>query len=98
MNRVSLDDEVDAVKRFFLTLPPDPQGCVIELNGAALVHVGRIAPISDDGQWTDAKEERRRILIDKQIESGLTPAELFELDFLRAGMLKYRQRLLTGRT
>jgi hypothetical protein len=36
MNHMPLDSQDEAVKRFFLSLPVDPQGSVVELNGQPL--------------------------------------------------------------
>ena len=41
MNHILLDAQDEAVKRFFLTLPKDAQGFVVELNGQAVACVLR---------------------------------------------------------
>ena len=41
MKRILLEKQDEAVKRFFLLLPADPEGFVIELNGVALVGLAR---------------------------------------------------------
>jgi hypothetical protein len=93
VNHINLDAQGEAVKQFFLSLPVDPEGAVVELNGQALA---RLLPIvagdngySDDVEWTDAKNERRCKLIDRKYERGLTPSEEVELAAMQAAMYRY---------
>ena len=70
MNPINLDRQGEAVKQFFLSLPVDPEGAVVELNGQALARVVPIAAANnghaDDEAWTNARNERRCELIDRQ--------------------------------
>ena len=94
MNHILLDRQDEAVKRFFLSLTADAQGSVVELNGLALACVVPVSPAAeDDGEWTEAKNERRCDLIDKEIDGVLTPAEAVELQGLQKAMLKYRNTI-----
>jgi hypothetical protein len=94
MNHILLDSQDEAVKRFFLSLPADSQGSVVELNGLALACLMPVALASqDDGAWTEARNERRCDLIDKEIDGTLTPAEAVELQALQQAMLKYRNKV-----
>lgn len=96
VNHISLDTENEVVKQFFLSLPGDPDGSVVELNGEA---VARVLPVrsqpevqgSSDG-WTEAKNARRCGLIDKEIDGKLSPDEALELESLQAEMLRYRRK------
>jgi hypothetical protein len=95
MHHISLDAQDESVKRFFLTLPVDPQGSLVELNGHA---VACLLPVpaengEADAEWTDAKNERRCDLIDKEIDGTLTPAEAVELHRLQQEMLRYRHKV-----
>jgi hypothetical protein len=94
MNHILLDKQDEAVKRFFLSLPADAQGSVVELNGLA---VACVVPVSSspevDGEWTEARNERRCDLIEKEIDGTLTPAEAAELQALQQAMLKYRHKV-----
>jgi len=95
VHRIPLDSQDESVKRFFLTLPVDPQGSVVELNGHA---VACVVPVpSENGEaetaWTDAKNDRRCDLIDKEIDGKLTPAEAVELHGLQQEMLRYRHKV-----
>lgn len=95
VHHIPLDSQDEAVKRFFLTLPVDSQGSVVELNGQA---VACLLPVSagaakDNGAWTEAKNERRCDLIDKEIDGTLTAVEAIELRGLQQAMLQYRRRV-----
>jgi hypothetical protein len=91
---IDLNLQADAVQEFFRSLPADPQGAVVELNGRA---VARVLPVraagADDGVWTDGKNERRCLLIDREITGSLTPEEAEELARLQQEMLAYRRRV-----
>ena len=53
-----------------------------------------ISPLAeDDGEWTEAKNERRCDLVDRDIDGLLTPAEAVELLLLQQAMLKYRNKV-----
>ena len=94
VNHIVLDSQDEAVKRFFLSLPVDSQGSVVELNGLALACLVPVSPApQDDGKWTEAKNERRCDLIDKEIDGTLTPAEVVELQALQQALLKYRNKV-----
>lgn len=98
MNHINLDAQGEVVKRFFLTLPVDPDGSIIELNGHV---VARVLPPEaesngagdDAGPWTEENNARRSDLIDKDIDAKLTPAEARELESLQRQMLRHRHRV-----
>jgi hypothetical protein len=96
VTHINLDTQDDAVKKFFLSLPHDPQGSVLELNGRALA---RVLPVGDTGEdtrddeWTEKKNERRCALIDKEIDGTLSAEEAAELHRLQRAMLRYRRRV-----
>ena len=95
MNHIRLDAQDEAVKQFFLSLPMDPRGSVVELEGHA---VACILPLSDESEgfapteWTEAKNARRCALIDREIEGILTPDEAVELHQLQGEMLRHRRQ------
>ena len=97
MIHIPLDAQDEAVKRFLLSLTTNPQGTVLELNGRAIVCV---LPVSDtlahengDSAWTEEKNARRCLLIDREIDGTLTPAEAVELNRLQREMLEHRRRV-----
>ncbi len=72
MKHIDLNSEREAVKDFFLSLPADPHGSLIELNGRALA---RVTPVNDTAEpseesaeaeptleckWSSAPEDPRR--------------------------------------
>lgn len=91
MKRIELSCQGEAVMGFFLSLPVDSDGSLIELNGQA---VARVFAIRGDGNgaelhpgpWTEAKNQRRCALIDKDIDDRLTPEEAVELEALERQM------------
>lgn len=96
MNHIVLEKQDEAVKRFFLSLPGDSQGSVVELDGQPVACV-LPAPKGVNGKeekWSDEKNERRCELIDRKYEGPpLTPAEMFELAGLQEEMLRHRQKV-----
>ncbi len=48
---------------------------------------------ANGADWTDAKNDRRCELIDKEIDATLTPDEAKELESLQDQMLRYRHRV-----
>jgi hypothetical protein len=95
MNHIALEQQDEAVKRFVLSLPTDPQGSLLELNGqaVALVVPTSGAVTNGDEPWTDAKNEQRCILIDRKYAGGLNATETAELAALQEQMLRYRQQV-----
>jgi len=97
VQHINLDAQADAVKHFFLSLPLDAEGTVLELNGRPVVQLhpvggGADGELSREEDWTDAKNARRCLLIDKEIAGTLTTVEAGELHGLQQQMLRYRRR------
>ncbi len=95
MKHIALDAQEEAVKRFFLTLPVEPGGSVVELNGQA---VACVLPVpsgngTEGADWTDEKNQRRCDLIDREIDGSLTAADAIELQRLQNEMLQFRRRV-----
>jgi hypothetical protein len=98
MKHIELNAQGEAVKQFFLSLPVDPDGSVIELNGRVLARVfpagGNGHGIEgDSGPWTEAKNKRRGALIDKEIDGCLTREEAMELEVLQRQMHRHLRTL-----
>ena len=98
VNRVSLNTQEEAVKRFVLSLPEDPNGTVLELDGRAVARVmpvgnGANGPSMKTDEWTEAKNARRCALVDKEIAGTLSAAEANELQQLQSEMLRHRRRI-----
>jgi hypothetical protein len=93
MKHINLDAYDDAIKRFVLSLPPDPGGAVLELGGRPVAHVLPV-PASETGDdWDSPKEARRCELIDREIAGTLTTGEAAELRTLQAAMLRHRRKV-----
>ncbi len=99
MNHVSIDNQDERVKQFVLSLSAAPGGCVLELEGRAVVCV--VPPLQatngsaegEEEEWTDARNARRVDLIKRKHAGGLAPAEHVELAGLQKAMLRYRQKI-----
>jgi hypothetical protein len=88
----------EAIKQFFLALPADPEGSLVELNGNAAARITRdnAAPAensSDGTGWSDQKNARRCELVDREIEGTLLAGDVAELAVLQQQMLAERRRL-----
>lgn len=95
MKLLSLDGQADAVKQFILSLSVDPDGSLLELEGRVLLQVLPV-PVGGNGSagdWTEAKNARRCLLIDREIDGLLTPEEAAELAQLQQEMLRHRRRV-----
>jgi hypothetical protein len=92
VNRIALDKEDEAVKRFVLSLPVAANGSVLELEGRAVACVVPIIaePVEANDAWSEAKNARRCALIDKEIDGRLSAAEAVELHRLQREMLAHR--------
>jgi hypothetical protein len=98
MKHIELNGQGEAVKQFFFSLPVDADGSVIQLNGKA---VARVFAVGKDGNgaelhpgpWTEAKNQRRCDLIDKDIDDHLTPEEAVELEALRRQMDRHLRKI-----
>jgi hypothetical protein len=94
MKHIELNAHAEAVQQFFLALPVEPEGSVIELDGRAVACVfpagenGNEAE-GDSGPWTDAKNQRRCALVDKEIDGGLTREEALELAALQRQLQRH---------
>lgn len=98
VKHIELNRQGEAVKQFFLTLPVDSDGSVVELDGRALARVvplknGAKSATPHAGPWTDAKNARRCELVDREIDGVLTPEEAAELKLLQEQFFQERRRL-----
>jgi predicted DNA-binding antitoxin AbrB/MazE fold protein len=67
-----------------------PEGSTVRIEPVASALAGGIRV---DGPWTEAKNERRCVLIEREIDGTLTPEETAELKGLQEEMLRYRRRV-----
>lgn len=96
MNRINLNEQEESIQRFFLSLPDDPEGTIVELDGRALARIVLI-PLRKrtaiGGTWTKAKNSRRCFLIDREIDGTLTPDEALELEQLQRRVTEHIDRV-----
>src|SRR5262249_47801022 len=97
MNHIDWDALPEAVRQFIRTMVAAPEGALIEHNGKPVARVLPV-PASSNGpppdvEWTEAKNQRRCDLIDREIDGTLTPDEQVELEDLQGQMLRYRHRV-----
>jgi hypothetical protein len=93
---IPLDGQDESVRKFILSLPIDPHGSLLELNGRAIARVLPATTVDRgpiDETWTEEKNNRRCALIDREIEGTLDTAEAIELQLLQAEMLRYRRKM-----
>jgi hypothetical protein len=95
MTRVSLDNQNESVKQFVLSLSADRRGSVVEFGGKEVLRAfpPENGEAAADREWTNAKNNRRCELIDKEIDGTITPDEAIELEDLQEQMLRYRHRV-----
>ena len=96
MNEINLDTLPEPTQQFILESVADPGGSVVVKDGRAVAHVTPPTTAVDglpDGDWTEAKNQRRCDLIDREIDGTLTAAERAELEGLQRQMLRHRHRV-----
>jgi hypothetical protein len=93
MNHVNLDAYDTAIKQFILSLTPNPQGSVLEVNGRPVACILPVVATELTDDWDAAKDARRCELIDREIAGTLAPDEVTELQALQAAMLRHRRRV-----
>ncbi len=95
VKHIELNQQGEAVKRFFKSLQVSGEGSVVELNGHALARVVPVAPNKQEagGKWTDILNARRCDLIDKKYSESLSVEEEAELASLQERMLRYRRQV-----
>lgn len=89
---VSVQDE--SVRHFVLSLPTNPNGTRLCLNGKALFRVIPVSPADSAAQdeWTDERNARRCLLIDKEVRGTITAGEALELEDLQQHLRRYRRQ------
>ena len=95
MKHVTWESLPEAVREAIQTLTAEPTGTVIERDGRPtyrlLAYPQPAAAVDDD--WTDAKNDRRCDLIDKDIAGDLTPDERVELEDLQLELRRHVNRV-----
>jgi hypothetical protein len=95
MNEVDVDVREESVLRFVLSLPTDPNGSWLRVNGKTLFRVIPVSP-SDGARerdWTNEQNGRRCLLIDKEVRGTITAPETIELEDLQDRFRRYRREV-----
>ncbi|GEM_PF-3235040 len=106
MTHVNLDAQPEVVRQFLLSLSASPEGAVLESAGRQVARVvpspkSMMAASAPEGDWTEAKNQRRGALLDRKYDHGLSPSEESELAVLQDAMYRYIDRvsiLFVGRS
>jgi hypothetical protein len=97
MNHVNWDTLPETMRQFIRGLVVAPEGSVIEQNGEPMVRVMPIPNSSNgtslDVEWTEAKNQRRCDLIDREINGTIMPDERVELEDLQQLMRRYANKV-----
>jgi hypothetical protein len=91
MNHINWDTLPEPVRQFLRSVVVSPEGSVIEQNGRPTVRVLPIPkpPNGVEAEWTDAQNQRRCDLIDREIDGILSPDERVELEDLQQQLRRY---------
>jgi len=95
MNAIDVDSRDESVLRFVLSLPSDPSGIWLRVNGKTLFRVIPVLSSDSTGEhaWTDEQNARRCLLIDKEVRGTITPIEALELEDLQDQLRRYRRQV-----
>jgi hypothetical protein len=95
MTTIDIDERDETVLRFLLSLPTDPNGTRLRVNGKPLF---RVIPVSasdnsTEYEWSDEQNARRCLLIDQEVRGTITAEEALELEDLQARFRRYRRQV-----
>lgn len=96
MKHIDLRSHEEAIKQFFLALPADADGSMVELDGKPIARITPINAATDQcgegTDWNDQKNARRCELVDRDIAGTLLADEAAELAVLQQQLLAERRR------
>jgi hypothetical protein len=94
MTHVNLDTQPEVVRQFVLALSASPDGAILESAGRPVACV--VPPPKSttpgngpDGEWTEEKNRRRGVLLDRKYDQGLSPTEEAELALLQDALYRF---------
>src|SRR4051812_11463625 len=95
MNAIDVDAQDESVLRFLRSLPADPNGTWLRVNGELLFRVIPVAPSARGAghEWTAEQNARRCLLIDKEVGGTISAAEAIELEDLQEQLRRYRRQM-----
>ena len=94
MKTIDVDERDESVLRFLLSLPTDPNGTRLRVNGKPLFRVIPVsASDSTEHEWSDERNARRCLLIDQEVRGTITAIEAIELEDLQDHLRRYRRQV-----
>ena|SRR5438445_82198 len=95
MSEIDVDVRDESVLRFVLSLPTDPNGTRLRVNGKTLFRVIPVLPSDSmaEQEWTDEQNARRCLLIEKEVGGAITAIEAIELEDLQDQLRRYRRQV-----
>lgn len=95
MSDIDVDVRDESVLRFVLSLPTDPNGTRLRVNGKTLFRVIPVSPSDNSAEhdWSDERNARRCLLIDKEVRGAITANEATELEDLQDQLRRYRRQV-----
>ena len=92
MNHVDLNTTSEVIRQAILSFSAG--GTVFELDGRPVACLIPPPAVEDkDDEWTASKNDRRFLLIDKELDGSITSLESIELDRLQAHMGRWLDKV-----
>ncbi|WP_020470347.1 hypothetical protein [Zavarzinella formosa] len=94
MTEIDVESHNESVLQFLLSLPQDPEGTGLRVNGKTRFRVVPVssAPIPDKiEEWSSEANARRCLLIEKDIQGSITTGEAIELEDLQDSLRRHRR-------
>ena len=93
MLEIDVESHDEPVLQFLLSLPQDPGGTGLRVNGRT---VFRIVPVlspspADTAGWSEERNARRAALIERDVLGSITPSEAIELEDLQDTLRRFRR-------
>ena len=85
----------EPVRRFLMGLEVSNEASVVEIEGRKVYILVRpqVSKPAEDSEWTSEKNRRRYELIDRNLDTRITPLECVELAELEEEFDRYRDRV-----
>ncbi len=95
MSEIDVDVGDESVIRFVLSLPTDPNGTQLRVNGKTLFRVFPVMSSDNTAnhEWSDEQNARRCLLITKEVAGTISAAEAIELEDLQDQLRRYRRQV-----
>ena len=93
MNEIDVERHDESVLQFVMTLPQDPDGTGLRVNGKTLFRVFPVQASDSriDSVWSEERNARRCLLIENEVQGSITPNEAIELEDLQDALRRHRR-------